>query len=304
MSSQMGSPEGLSALCGSASPNASAATCADAAVPRNWQPPPGVPQARQPMVAASSSVMRPWANRAPMDWTLPASSPSIAGSVTPPGTMMPGNCGQPASASSMAGRPLSHVAIPMTPARPGNDRDETAQRDRRVVAVGQAVEHTRSALRPAVARVAATGGERYHPFVAQRLGRGPDEQAELPVPGVVAQRDGAAVGIPQPALCAQDEIVRSPGFGGIPAHARVLGHAEQGAARLLQEQLRRDGEPPFGPARRRAGRIEQLAAAKEDVRDHPATSCCDHSPSMRRHILPVGFLSASSGGSRWGRTLS
>ena len=36
-----GCPDGASAAWGTVSPNASATTCAVAAVPRNWQPPPG-----------------------------------------------------------------------------------------------------------------------------------------------------------------------------------------------------------------------------------------------------------------------
>ena len=52
MSSQIGSPDGLSALCGSAIPNASATTCDVAAVPKNWHPPPDEPQARHPIAAA------------------------------------------------------------------------------------------------------------------------------------------------------------------------------------------------------------------------------------------------------------
>ena len=52
MSSQIGCPEGASALCGSESPSASPTTCEVAAVPRNWQPPPGDPHARQPSSAA------------------------------------------------------------------------------------------------------------------------------------------------------------------------------------------------------------------------------------------------------------
>ena len=51
-SSHTGSPDGASALCGTASPSASATTCDVAAVPRNWQPPPCDPQARQPIEAA------------------------------------------------------------------------------------------------------------------------------------------------------------------------------------------------------------------------------------------------------------
>ena len=58
-------------------PRASAMTCAVAAVPRNWQPPPGVAQARQPISAAYSRVICFWAKRAPMVWTLPASSPFL-----------------------------------------------------------------------------------------------------------------------------------------------------------------------------------------------------------------------------------
>ena len=45
-------PRAPSAVCGSARPSASATTCAVAAVPRNWQPPPGDAQARQPISAA------------------------------------------------------------------------------------------------------------------------------------------------------------------------------------------------------------------------------------------------------------
>ena len=44
-SSQIGWPDGASAACGTVSPSASATTWAVAAVPRNWQPPPGVAQA-------------------------------------------------------------------------------------------------------------------------------------------------------------------------------------------------------------------------------------------------------------------
>ncbi len=61
MSSHTGWPEGASAECGSDMPRASPTTCDVAAVPRNWQPPPGEAQARQPMSAASWSEMRPWA---------------------------------------------------------------------------------------------------------------------------------------------------------------------------------------------------------------------------------------------------
>ena len=104
MSSQIGWPEGASAACGTVSPSASATTCDVAAVPRNWQPPPGEAQARQPSSAASSSVTSPCAKRAPSVCTVPASSPERGGSVTPPGTITPGGPGtRPAPSSSPAG---------------------------------------------------------------------------------------------------------------------------------------------------------------------------------------------------------
>ena len=52
MSSQTGSPDRLRALWGRAKPSASATTWEVAAVPKNWQPPPDDPQARQPISAA------------------------------------------------------------------------------------------------------------------------------------------------------------------------------------------------------------------------------------------------------------
>src|SRR5256885_4353436 len=84
-SSQTGCPEGASAECGTARPKASATTCEVAAVPRNWQPPPGDAHARQPKSAASLNESNPCAYRAPIDCIVPASSPFDGGSVTPPG---------------------------------------------------------------------------------------------------------------------------------------------------------------------------------------------------------------------------
>ena len=74
------------------------------------------------MSAARSSVISPWAKRAPMDCTVPASSASRAGSVTPPGTRTQGRSRIAASAIIIAGRPLSQVATPRTPRRVGSER--------------------------------------------------------------------------------------------------------------------------------------------------------------------------------------
>ena len=117
-----GCPDGASAECGSDMPSASPTTCDVAAVPRNWQPPSGEAHARQPRSAASWREIIPCEKRAPMVWILPASSPFSGGSVTPPGTSTLGRFFIPASAIIIAGSPLSHVAMPSTPARTGSER--------------------------------------------------------------------------------------------------------------------------------------------------------------------------------------
>ena len=122
MSSQAGLPEGHRAEWVMASPRASATTCDVPAVPRNWQPPPGEAQVLHPISWAYSSVTSPWANRAPIDWIMPVSSPCSTPSVEPPGTITAGRSGSPARAIIMAGNPLSQEAIPMTPLAVGNER--------------------------------------------------------------------------------------------------------------------------------------------------------------------------------------
>ena len=121
MSSHTGCPEGASAECGNENPSASPTTCEVAAVPRNWQPPPGEPQARQPSSAASDSETNPCAKRAPRVCTFPASSPTRR-QRDAAGNEHARQSRKPASAIIIAGRPLSHVAMPSTPARTGSER--------------------------------------------------------------------------------------------------------------------------------------------------------------------------------------
>ena len=121
-SNHAGVPLGDSAAWVMASPRASDTTCDVPAVPRNWQPPPGDAHARHPTSWAYWRVTSPCANRAPMDWIMPASSPVLGARVTPPGTMTTGLSRSPASAIIIAGRPLSQDATPMTPRAVGRDR--------------------------------------------------------------------------------------------------------------------------------------------------------------------------------------
>ena len=123
MSSQIGWPEGASAECGSERPSASPTTCDGGRGAEE------LAAAARRAAGAAAQLGRflerdssPWAKRAPMVWTLPASSPSVGGSVTPPGTSTQGRSRMAASAIIMAGRPLSQVATPSTPLRVGSER--------------------------------------------------------------------------------------------------------------------------------------------------------------------------------------
>ena len=196
MSSQIGWPDGASAECGSDRPSASPTTCDVAAVPRNWQPPPGDAQARQPESAASSSVISPCAKRAPMRLHLAGVLAVARRQRHAAGhEHARADRGSPASAIIIAGRPLSQVATPSTPRRVGSERISRRNTMRRVVAVRQAVEHRRRALRAAVARVGArrrrTGSRRSR---VNSSAAALHEQPDLPVAGVVAERDRRAVG--------------------------------------------------------------------------------------------------------------
>ena len=205
MSSQSGWPDGASAECGSDRPSASPTTCEVAAVPRNWQPPPGLAQVRQPSSAACCKLISPWAKRAPMVWTLPASSPSSVASMTPPGTSTQGRSCIDARAIIIAGSPLSQVATPRTPGPRRQRADQPAEDHRRVVAIGQAVHHAGGALGSAVARVGAEAGEGHEAERLQFLGRRLDLSSDFPVAGVIAQRDRAAVRRAKPAGGAEDQ---------------------------------------------------------------------------------------------------
>jgi len=122
----------------------------------------------------------------------------------------------------------------------------------------QAVEHSRCARRPAVARVRDETGKRDGAERLELAGGGLDQQADLPMPGVVTQRNRLAVGRPQTSLRAEDEELPAVQFGGIPPHAGVLGEAKKVATRPLQQH-------GFGE-RQRAGRTGRGRADVIDSR--------------------------------------
>ena len=242
-SSQIGCPDGASAACGTVSPKASATTCAVAAVPRNWQPPPGLAHARQPSSAASSSETSPCANRAPSVWTAPASSPLRGGQRHSAGDHGPGEIAE-------RGERHRHRRQALV-ARPDRDHattrrqaaHEPAQDERGVVPVRQRVEHAGRALRPSVARIGDVRRERQDAEPVELLGRLADEHAHLPVTRVVAERDGRPVVGAQPALRGEDQERVARGLRRVPAHARVLRQPEHVARRAVAEEVlgQRDG---------------------------------------------------------------
>ena len=245
---QIGCPDGASAACGTVSPSASATTCDVAAVPRNWHPPPGDAHARQPSSAASSSGSLRTRSARRSSGAAPASTPSVGGSVTPPGTRTAGRSWQPASAIIIAGRPLSHVATPITPraASAANASAAAARSPRRCGRAGCPSCPCVPCVRPSHGSVTkpANGIMRRS---AQRLGRGPHQQPDLPVARVVAEREGRAVRLANAALRAEDQELRLPERGGLPAHADVLRPAEDVPARPRQQVAGPSGSAPAGP---------------------------------------------------------
>src|SRR5205085_5073859 len=113
--------------------------------------------------------------------------------------------------------------------------DQTAEDQRRVVAIREAVHHADGALRAAVARIRAERGERQALERRQLARGGLDQEPDLPVAGVIAERDRPAVGSTHAALRAEDQVLRPAELARIPAHPRVLREPEDVAARTLEQ---------------------------------------------------------------------
>ena len=115
---------------------------------------------------------------------------------------------------------------------------QTAEDDGRVIAKRQAIEHAHRALGAAITGIGNRGGKGQRLALAKGFSGGPREEANLPVPGVVTQRDGATVFSSNAALGTEDEELLAAQFGRVPSHARILGHAEEvPAGGLAQHRL-------------------------------------------------------------------
>src|SRR5207302_9858913 len=128
-----------------------------------------------------------------------------------------------------------------------------------IVAVGQTVEHSRRTLRAAIAWIRTESGERNSTEPAQLDGGGFDQQSDFPVASVETKRDRLSIRRAQTALRADDQKFFAPKLGRIPAHAGILGEAENVAAGLVEEHFRRERElagGSFGPG----GKVVNLLA--------------------------------------------
>ena len=137
------------------------------------------------------------------------------------------HCGQ----SLVAGRHAEHARAH------GQRTNQSAEDDGGVVAVGQTVEHALGALRAAVARIGDEAGEGHAAKPLDLPRRRLDEQSEFPVTGVIAERDGFAIGRAHAALRAEDEERLAPRLRRVPAHAGVLRQPEEIAAGTVAQHL-------------------------------------------------------------------
>ena len=204
-------PEGRGPRAAGSCPSASATTWAVAAVPRNWQPPPGLAQARQPSSAASCSVSSPCdvagADRLDLAGVLAVArrerhaaghehARQVLRSRQGEHHGRAGPCRRsrrraPPSASAASGsaggrrspRRCGRAGCPSSPACPASGR--------------------RTGRRPSP-RTATT------PSARQLLGRLLDQQADLPVAGVVAQGDRRPVRAAGPPGCSGSGTGRGP----------------------------------------------------------------------------------------------
>ena len=198
---------------------------------------------------------------------------------------------------------------PFIAGRHANDRparrqgaNQTTKHNRRIVAVRQGIKHAVRALRAPVARIADEGRKRDPAVAGDLLRRGLHLHADLPVPGVVAQRNRPSVTGADAALSANNQHLFAGQLVGVPAHPGVLGHAEQVAAGGFHQHLRGQRQRALRPRRVGNDGIKRVFLRGENFLDghgyRPAQqslSCCSRVFSCALR----GSSSAEAGGSTW-----
>ena len=166
--------------------------------------------------------------------------------MTPPGTSTPGQVFRAREGHHHGGQPLVAGGDAEHSLAARQRSNQAAEDDGGIVAIREAVHHAGRPLGPAVARVGDHAGKRDDIEPSQLLGRFLDEQADLPVARVIAQRDRLAVRPAQAALRAQNQIRIACDLGGRPAHAGVLSQAEKVARGPVREHLVGQGKRARG----------------------------------------------------------
>ncbi len=105
------------------------------------------------------------------------------------------------------------------------------------MAVREAINHAVSALGAAIARVGTKAREGNGLQSAKFVRRRMDQQADLPVAGMIAQRDGTPIGRAKSALRAENQKVFASDFSRIPSHASILRKPKKIAAWAVPEQF-------------------------------------------------------------------
>ena len=218
-------------------PSASATTCEVAAVPRNWQPPPGTgagPAAQLGGLGQGElAVGIAGADRLDLAGVFAVAR----GQGDTAGDQNAGQVLRAGQGHHHGGQPLVAGGDPEDSLAARQRPNQAPENDGRVIAIRQAVHHPGGPLGTAVAGVGNHAGKRDDVEPPQLLGGFFDQEADLPVAGVIAQSDRLAIGPAQAPLSAQNQVWVARDLGCGPAHARVLGQAEEIAGGPVSEHL-------------------------------------------------------------------
>ena len=175
---------------------------------------------------------------------------------------------------------MSHVATPITPFRFGRASDQPTEHHRGVVSVGERVEHPRRALASPVARIGYKARKRNRASPGERLGALAHLKTDLPVAGVVAERDRLSILAAHPAERREHQHLAPVHLARLPAHPRVLRKPEQIARRRIAQKLLRQRKLARRAVRTRCHIKEIVVVHKRML--PPGTSQVDgfHLPRM------------------------
>ena len=142
--------------------------------------------------------------------------------------------------------------------------DESAENAGGVVAIREAVEHRRRALRAAITWVGAHGGKRDGARVLENAGSRLHQQADFPVSRVIAEGDRGTVGRADAAVRRQNQELLAAQRRRHPTHPGVLASAEQITGRTAPEHCLGKRKRPTRP-RGVSGNVEQFRTASVEL---------------------------------------